>query len=308
MNPDDSLFPEVGIAVRAGGTMSLTHPIVDPIGSPVVRPRRRAFTLIELLVVIAIIAILAAMLLPALSKAKSRARQSSCVNNLRQMGIALVLYVGENNNFYPGCAWVSGSTYYVWPPRLLTQMGNNRKAFACPASDQRGAWDLALNATLGAKDPFGVFDQYGISANTLFSYGYNNWGLGSVGAVGGRQLGLGGDQPAQSPIKDSIVQRPSDMIALGDGKMGNSSGAFPGPNPYHDATIDPTTQAEWPANRHQSRTALLFTDGHAESPKRLDVINPSGALWRARWNNDNDPHFGDIAAWTVPASESAADF
>jgi prepilin-type N-terminal cleavage/methylation domain-containing protein len=81
------------------------------------RSKSTGFTLIELLVVIAIIAILAAMLLPALSAAKEKAQRTYCLNNMKQLGLALNMYVNDNNDFMPWPNW--GNDGSPCPPGWL---------------------------------------------------------------------------------------------------------------------------------------------------------------------------------------------
>jgi prepilin-type N-terminal cleavage/methylation domain-containing protein/prepilin-type processing-associated H-X9-DG protein len=268
----------------------------------------QAFTLIELLVVIAIIAILAAMLLPALSKAKQKAKQAACISNMRQIGIALVMYVGDFNQ-YPGCLQTANGTY-VWQPRILSFMGNNRNAFYCPAALPQSAWDTNLNSTLKlviGED--GKIDRYGIatggadSQGTRFSLGYNDWGIDRTGPV----LGMGADV-GTSPIKDTAVRSPVNMIAIADVRSDTPAGqiqfsANTTPPTSWTTGQDPLWHPQVPCNRHNYNTDILFADGHVESPKRSLVIDPNNNFWRARWNNDNDPHLSQT--WTVPASYSA---
>ncbi len=94
------------------------------------------FTIIELLIVIVIIALLAAMLLPALQKAKQKSKAVGCRNNLKQIGIAVMLYTTDNHDYFPNAtsqkADILSQPGLQWLPDVLLLKSDNQAIYRCP--------------------------------------------------------------------------------------------------------------------------------------------------------------------------------
>ena len=250
---------------------------------------RAGFTLVELLVVIAIIGILAALLLPTLSKGKTAAQSAACKGNLRQLGIALNLYVSDYD-IYPGNgALHSGGIFFGFS-------GTAGMNWLKPYLGEKYDTNSHFNVTPGALTVFHCPAQkpippspIGIPGATLpdSDYGYNELGTGWKDVR--LKLGLGfiidwlGGQ-SQSYVRPATIKNPSDLIAIADGDTWLAPSY-----PYPLGPLEDRPHAGSLFLPHNASANVVFCDAHVEHAKGPKWIEETDSA-RKRWNNDNQPH------------------
>jgi prepilin-type N-terminal cleavage/methylation domain-containing protein/prepilin-type processing-associated H-X9-DG protein len=226
---------------------------------------RRAFTLIELLVVIAIIAILAAILLPVLAQAKARAQAAQCLNNNKELEMAVQMYVNDNTQQFPNNdttanpasgagpnAWIQGNvqSYTSTPPYrnwissgVLWDYNKSYALYQCPASH---AFIHGLSSSTLLQNR-----SYSISVQLNCNYART-------------------DTATFNAVRATQVRKPTDVFVFcEENQVSIDNGAI---GIYSTAASEYPNIWNLPSARHQSSGTLSFVDGHAEIWKWRGIV------------------------------------
>jgi prepilin-type N-terminal cleavage/methylation domain-containing protein len=213
--------------------------------------KREGFTLIELLVVIAIIAILAAILFPVFASARERARQTTCLNNIKQLGTGFQMYLDDWDGGFPFSGVVATSPGWVIAPahfRIDVTKGSlfpyvkTKQAYICPSETPKGQIDN--------------------NSPTFLSYSMNDEFF-----TQGTARHVWNDPRTQSDIVD-----PSGTILL----MEEDEKTSVGGGGLNDGTFYPRDNNDFPANRHNGGGNWLMSDQSAKWYKANMILENKG--------------------------------
>jgi len=241
--------------------------------------KRRGFTLIELLVVIAIIAILAAILFPVFARARESARRASCLSNLKQIGLGVMMYVQDYDEIYPRAVqknkqvsnipglqvvdFGGGDTAWLWYTMIYPYV-KSVQVFRCPSTS--------------------IVNSY----PTYGNYGANYYMMSYHGV----------DSP---PINMASVESPASTYMILDGSAYTMSPSrvrgpdkgweIPGTAAYNtgSGTVTAAYQSDWKNGRHFDGLNMAFADGHAKWLKS-NIVAQEAIKWGSDKPNAWDPH------------------
>jgi prepilin-type N-terminal cleavage/methylation domain-containing protein/prepilin-type processing-associated H-X9-DG protein len=252
---------------------------------------KAAFTLIELLIVIAIIAILAAILFPVFAQAREKARQTSCLSNIKQQGLAVLMYVQDNDESFPLHETVGSDGYfYIWSSSYTMQPYlKNKQIIRCNSDSLRDP----------TPEDVGIYDG---RKPVAMSYLVNSFTPGWSGPLFGidnpRGLITRGPEYAAGvytgPTTLAAVSAPADVVMLVEGLKeyyGDVMGCEAWLNNENDyCSIGTGIEYLWQINhfvlsvpgdthyrawrKHTGSTNVLFSDGHVKANRPGDLRDP----------------------------------